>query len=161
MGRSGRFDIAALFRRQPQGRRRMDVPTRSSDHREHFADANPYEGAHRYDQDGQRDSAAIHQQDYAVGQSYEAEQTAWGGSPREHLGSPREHLAYAQATGPSQHPVPVDQQDWDEPPREEAYDLDQPQAPGVVRRQPLWDDERALQTAEDMEPASEGEPQWD
>src|SRR5262249_45744655 len=35
------------------------------------------------------------------------------------------------------------------------------QAPVVVRRQPLRDDERASQAAEDVEPASEAEVQWD
>jgi lipopolysaccharide export system ATP-binding protein len=164
MGRNGRFDIAALFRRRPPARRRMEAPARSADHRQHFADTIPYEDAHRYDdprydQDGQRDDA-FHQQTYAAGQTYEAEQAAWGGSPREHLGSPREHLAYAQGTGPSQHSVPMDQQGWDEPSRE-AYDLDQPQAPGMVRRQRLWDDERSPQPTEDLEPASGDEPQWD
>src|SRR5262245_10035461 len=94
VGDSGRFDIAALFRRRPRARRRAEEPA------QHFADDD-----HRYDQDG-RDSAAFHQQDYAGGQSYEAAQTAWAASPREDLGAPREHLAYAQAAGSSRHSVP-------------------------------------------------------
>src|SRR5262249_22612958 len=143
VGDSGRFDIAALFRRRPRPRRRAEEPA------QHFADDAHYDD-HRYDQDG-RDSAALHQQDY------EAEQSAWAASARAHRGSPRERLGDAQAAGSPRHSVPTDQQGWDEPPREEAYDLDEVQAPVVVRRQPLRDDERASQAAEDVEPASEAE----
>src|SRR5262249_48473116 len=153
VGDSGRFDIAALFRRRPRTRRRAEEPA------QHFADDDHYDDR-RYDQDG-RDSAAFHQQDYAAGQSFEPEQSAWAASAREQLGSPREQLAYAQAAAAARHAVPTDQQGWDEPPREEAYDLDEVQAPVVVRRAPLRDDEGASQAVEDLEPVSEAEAQWD